>query len=74
MAVRQVILTTFSFFIMIYWGEGCLHVCLYPMHMQCPQRPEESFVSPRPVATDSCEPHVGAGNKAPALWKSSQCS
>lgn len=46
---------------------ACFSICL-------PQKPEEGIRSPGTGVPDSCEPHIGAGNQAHALWRNSQCA
>ena len=50
-----------------------LHICMYTVCMQYPQRPGEGIRSPRSRIVVGCEqPGVGAGSGTWIPWKSSQ--
>lgn len=42
-------------------------MCIHYMHIWCPQRPEEDFVSPRTGVTILLSQHVSAGNRNQVL-------
>lgn len=44
------------------------HMCIHYVHVWCPQRPEEDFVSPGTGVMILLSQHVGAGNRNQVLF------